>query len=55
VVTPTQLFAATRLLGTPPGSIRQMTVKGGHYHLFMNSRVMREAWPAIANWIKDAA
>jgi poly(3-hydroxyalkanoate) synthetase len=55
VVTPTQLFAATRLLGTPPGSIRQLTVKGGHYHLFMNSRVMREAWPAIANWIKDAA
>ncbi|NWG24269.1 MAG: alpha/beta hydrolase [Pseudorhodoplanes sp.] len=55
VVAPAQLFAATRLLGTPPGSIGQATVKGGHYHLFMNSRVMAETWPAIAGWIKDAA
>jgi hypothetical protein len=29
-------------------------VPGGHIGLFMGSRTLREAWPAIARWICDS-
>jgi poly(3-hydroxyalkanoate) synthetase len=51
IVAPEQLFAAARLVGTPPDRIVRMTAKGDHYSLFMNARVLRERWPAIAHWL----
>lgn len=53
VVAPAQVTATAGLVGTPKHKTRIMTVKGGHYSLFMNSHILREAWPAIARWIAD--
>jgi poly(3-hydroxyalkanoate) synthetase len=51
IVAPEQLFAAARLVGTPAEKIATITAKGDHYSLFMNARVLRECWPAIARWM----
>ncbi|MDO5706511.1 MAG: alpha/beta fold hydrolase [Paracoccus sp. (in: a-proteobacteria)] len=48
-----QVFAARRLLGTPPEQITAQTVPGGHIGLFMGSGTLRNAWPDIAHWLTD--
>lgn len=53
IVAPAQLFAAARLVGTRPDNIRQMTVAGDHYSLFMNAKTLRRTWPDIARWIAE--
>jgi poly(3-hydroxybutyrate) depolymerase len=47
-----QVFAAARLVGTPPEKIAQKLVPGGHIGLFMGARTLREHWPEVARWIK---
>lgn len=51
LVTPPQLFAIERLVGTPPHDIRKLTADCRHLGLFMGKRVLREAWPDIVNWL----
>ena len=51
LVTPPQLFAVERLVGTPPHDIRKLTADCRHLRLFMGKRVLREAWPDIVNWL----
>lgn len=51
ITTPEQVFNAERYLGTPQGDIEKRLVPGGHIGLFMGSRTLGEAWPAIARWI----
>ncbi len=46
-----QVFEAERLLGTPKDQIIKTLVPGGHIGLFMGARTLREAWPAIAQWL----
>jgi polyhydroxyalkanoate depolymerase len=49
-----QVFDAEKYLGTPKGRIEKKLVPGGHIGMFMGSRTLREAWPSIAGWIRDA-
>lgn len=51
ITTKEQVFAAKGLLGTPQAEIVENLVPGGHIGLFMGSRTLKEAWPAIADWI----
>jgi poly-beta-hydroxyalkanoate depolymerase len=46
-----QVFDADKYLGTPPENIVKKLVPGGQFGLFMGSRTLKEAWPAIARWI----
>jgi len=46
-----QVFNAEKYLGTPKDKIEKRLVPGGHIGLFMGSRTLKEAWPAIARWI----
>jgi poly(3-hydroxybutyrate) depolymerase len=49
LVTPPQLFAVERLVGTPPHDIRKRTADCRH--LFMGKRILREIWPNIVDWL----
>jgi polyhydroxyalkanoate depolymerase len=51
ITTKEQVFAAERLVGTPPDRITKKLVPGGHIGLFMGTRTLGEAWPGIARWI----
>ena len=51
LVTPPQLFAAERLVGTSPDNIRKLTADCRHLGLFMGKRVLRETWPQIVDWL----
>jgi poly(3-hydroxyalkanoate) synthetase len=51
LVTPAQLFAAERLVGTPPRHIRKLTADCRHLGLFMGKRVLHEMWPQIVDWL----
>jgi poly(3-hydroxyalkanoate) synthetase len=51
LVTPPQLFAVERLVGTPPRHIRKLTADCRHLGLFMGKRVLREMWPQIVDWL----
>jgi len=51
ITTKEQVFAAEKLVGTPPSKIERKLVPGGHIGLFMGSRTLAEAWPEIARWI----
>jgi len=46
-----QVFAAEKYVGTPNDKIVKQLVPGGHIGLFMGSRALTQAWPAIARWI----
>ncbi len=46
-----QVFDAEKYLGTPRQQIVKQLVPGGHIGLFMGSRNLKDAWPAIARWI----
>jgi poly(3-hydroxyalkanoate) synthetase len=51
LVTPPQLFAVERLVGTPPDELRKLTADCRHLGLFMGKRVLREVWPGIVEWL----
>jgi poly(3-hydroxybutyrate) depolymerase len=51
LVTPPQLFAVERLVGTAPRHIRKVTADCRHLGLFMGNRVLREVWPQIVDWL----
>ena len=51
ITTKEQVFAAEKLVGTPPAKIKKQSVPGGHIGLFMGARTLTGAWPDIANWI----
>jgi pimeloyl-ACP methyl ester carboxylesterase len=53
LVTPPQLFAVERLVGTPPHDIRKLTADCRHLGLFMGKRILREMWPGIVNWLME--
>jgi poly(3-hydroxybutyrate) depolymerase len=55
ITTREQVFDAEKYLGTPRDGIQKQLVPGGHIGLFMGSRTLKETWPGIARWIRDAA
>ena len=53
-ITPSeQLFEAARLVGTPHSAIVTRMTPGGHIGLFMGSKTLADAWPAIGHWMKS--
>jgi poly(3-hydroxybutyrate) depolymerase len=52
ITTKEQVFNAAELVGTPKHQIEKQLVPGGHVGLFMGSRTLELAWPAIAAWIR---
>ncbi|GHG88716.1 alpha/beta fold hydrolase [Pseudodonghicola xiamenensis] len=53
ITTKEQVFAARDLIGTPKKHIVEKLVPGGHIGLFMGSHTLAEAWPIIAEWLKE--
>jgi poly(3-hydroxyalkanoate) synthetase len=53
VVTAEQLFAVTRLVGTPPEYLRKNVAPSNHLGLFMGKRTLEEYWPEIAHWLNE--
>jgi poly(3-hydroxybutyrate) depolymerase len=53
VVTPEQLLAAERLVGTRPEYLRHEVAPCNHLGLFMGKRTLEEYWPRIVRWLKD--
>jgi poly(3-hydroxybutyrate) depolymerase len=51
ITTKEQVFDAEKCLGTPKDKIVKQLVPGGHIGLFMGSRTLTQAWPAVARWI----
>lgn len=51
LVTPPQLFAVERLVGTSPRDIRKVTGDCRHLGLFMSQRILRDLWPDIIHWL----
>jgi len=51
LVTPPQLFAVERRVGTPPDELRKLTADCRHLGLFMGKRVLCEVWPGIVEWL----
>jgi poly(3-hydroxyalkanoate) synthetase len=54
ITTKEQVFDAEKYLGTPPAQITKRLVPGGHIGLFMGSRTLEHAWPAIGAWVAQA-
>ena len=50
-----QVYAAETLVGTSAAKIVKQTVPGGHIGLFMGGRTLKDTWPGIAAWLKEAA
>ena len=48
------MFDTEKYLGTPKERIEKKLVPGGHIGLFMGSRTLKETWPLVARWIRDA-
>lgn len=53
VVTPEQLLAVARLVGTPPEHLRQEVAPSNHLGLFMGKRTLEEYWPRIVHWLTE--
>jgi hypothetical protein len=53
VVTPEQLFAVERLVGTRPPYLRQEVAPCNHLGLFMGRLTLEEYWPRIVRWMKE--
>ena len=53
ITTREQMFAAAHLVGTPHSAIVERMAPGGHIGLFMGSKTLTEAWPAIGDWMKS--
>ena len=52
ITPPIQVHNARGRLSTPPGSIENKTVPGGHVGLFMSHRTVGDTWPSIAEWMR---
>lgn len=55
ITTKEQVFDAAKYLGTPADKVVQTLAPGGHIGLFMGARTLRDYWPKIAAWIRNAA
>jgi poly(3-hydroxybutyrate) depolymerase len=53
LVSPPQLFATERLVGSKIGDIRKQIVPGRHVGLFMGKDVLDHVWPEIAHWLRE--
>jgi poly(3-hydroxyalkanoate) synthetase len=51
LVSPPQLFAAERLVGTPRRHIQKLTADCRHLGLFMGKKVLHQVWPDIVHWL----
>jgi poly(3-hydroxybutyrate) depolymerase len=51
ITTREQVFQAARLVGTPHSDIVMRMAPGGHIGLFMGSKTLADAWPAIGHWM----
>jgi poly(3-hydroxyalkanoate) synthetase len=48
-----QLFAVQRLVSTPSGNMRKVTVPCRHLGLFVGRMTLQDTWPMIARWISS--
>ena len=48
-----QVFAESKLVGTPSELIERKLVSGGHIGLFMGKETLRNVWPTIGAWIAN--
>jgi poly(3-hydroxyalkanoate) synthetase len=48
-----QLFAVQRLVSTPSGNMRKITVPCRHLGLFVGRMTLQDTWPMIARWINS--
>jgi len=55
LVTPPQLFAVERLVGTSSDGLRKLTADCRHLGLFMGKRILREVWSDIVDWLLKPA
>ena len=53
ITTREQVFDTEHLVGTPRSAIVRKMTPGGHIGLFMGSKTLAEAWPAIGHWMKS--
>ena len=53
VVPAAQALATARLVGTPPAFIAAASEPSNHLGLFMGARTHAQAWPRIADWLRD--
>jgi poly(3-hydroxybutyrate) depolymerase len=53
ITTTEQVLDAEKYLGTPKNMIEKAVIPGGRVDLFMGSRTLRNAWPAVARWIAN--
>ena len=53
LVSPPQLFAAERLVGSKGADIRKQTVPGRHVGLFMGKDVLDHVWPEVGRWLAE--
>ena len=51
VITPEQVFAAEKLIGTPAEDVVKVVAPGGHIGLFMGKETLANQWPAIGQWL----
>ena len=53
VVSVDQLFATTRLVGTPAELLEKMTEPCGHLSLFLGSNALDGSWRKISHWLSS--
>lgn len=53
VVSVDQLFATTRLVGTPAESLEKITEPCGHLSLFLGSNALDGSWRKISHWLSS--
>jgi len=53
ITTREQVFDTEHLVDTPRSAIVRKVTPGGHIGLFMGSKTLAEAWPAIGHWMKS--
>ena len=53
VVSVDQLFATTRLVGTPAELLEKMTEPCGHLSLFLGSKAIDGSWRKISRWLSS--
>lgn len=53
VVPAAQALATAKLLGTPPAFVAAASEPCNHLGLFMGARTHAQAWPRIAEWLRD--
>jgi poly(3-hydroxybutyrate) depolymerase len=55
-ITPSpQVFEAERSLGTATSKIVKKLVPGGHIGLFMGAKTLKDHWPVVGKWIREAS